>query len=201
MRKRSCKFSSWGRAVTSSSMRLMIRARNNCGLRPALFPLTAPFAQKYFSINLDTHVREEQHHLDVSQFQAKLPLRPPRAVSLTPKLRTERQEGSTSSARFSPLPRRLLFYPIQRTAHSGPQRFQTTTFEHDSLRARTVFAFLKEENTKCRNKTKLSSVVCLKNFGTRAICRWQTSSLPLTTPIMTLRHPILATAPRVKGRE
>src|SRR5260370_12846505 len=111
MRKRSCKFSSWGRAVSSSSIRLMIRARNNCGLRPALFPLTAPFAQKYFSINLDTHVREEQHHLEVSPFQAKLPLLPPRAVSLTPKLRTGRQEASTSSSRFPPLPRSPFLHP------------------------------------------------------------------------------------------
>src|SRR5712691_11928446 len=56
-----------------------------------------------FSILLDTHVREEQHYVEVSPFAARLPLRTPRAVSLAPKLRIERQEGSTSSAPISPL--------------------------------------------------------------------------------------------------
>jgi len=46
-----------------------------------------------------------------------------------------------------------------------------------------------------------NSVVRLKNFGTRAICPWQTSSLPPTTPTMTLRHPILGGAPKVRRRE
>src|SRR5882672_9090512 len=53
----------------------------------------------------------------------------------------------------------------------------------------------------CQNKIKLSSVVCLKNFGTRAICRWQTSSFPPTTLTMILRRPILGGARRAKGRE
>src|SRR5260370_35803379 len=83
----------------------------SCGsFRPLVFPIAAaPFAQKYFSINLDTHVPEEQDHLEVSPFQASLPLRSPRAVSLTVKLCFERHEGSTSSARFSPLTRGLTF--------------------------------------------------------------------------------------------
>ena len=50
------------------------------------------------SINLDTHVREAQHQLEVSPFEARLPLRTPWAVSLTSELPIERQEGSTSSA-------------------------------------------------------------------------------------------------------
>src|SRR2546423_11750782 len=62
--------------------------------------------------------------------------------------------------------------PRYRTARPGPQRFHAATLEPDWLHARTVFSFLKEENTKCQNKTKLSSVVLLKRFGTRAICRW-----------------------------
>ena len=45
------------------------------------------------------------------RFEARLPLRSPRAVSLTAKLCIERQEGSTSSARFSPLTRGLTFLP------------------------------------------------------------------------------------------
>jgi len=56
----------------------------------------SPFAQKSLSINLDTHVREEQHHVEVSPFAARLPLGSPWAVSLIAKLRFERQEGSTS---------------------------------------------------------------------------------------------------------
>src|SRR5712664_1963998 len=130
------------------------------------------FAQKSLSILLDTHVREEQHHLEVSPFDARLPLPSPRAVSLTVKLRRERQEGSASSARFSPPPRGLTFYPTYATARPRPQRFQPATLEPDSLHARAVSAFLKEENITCLKITKLLSVVCLMKFGTRAICRW-----------------------------
>ncbi len=50
----------------------------------------APFAQKNLSILLDTHTLEEQDHLEVSLFEAKLPLRTPNAVSLKAKLRIER---------------------------------------------------------------------------------------------------------------
>src|SRR4029077_7625931 len=96
-------------------------------------PAAASFAQKSLSINLDTHVREEQDDLEVSPFEARLPLRSPRAVSLTAKLRIERHEGSPSSARFSPLPRGLTFCPTHRTARQGPQRFQAATLEPDSL--------------------------------------------------------------------
>ena len=70
-------------------------------------PVAALFAQKSLSILLDTRVCEEQHHLEVSPLRARLPLGSPRAVSLIAKLRVERQEGSTSSASFSPLPRDL----------------------------------------------------------------------------------------------
>src|SRR5260370_11002428 len=74
------------------------------GFRPAVFPIApAPFAQKSLSINLDTHVHEAHHHLDISPFKARLPLGSPWAVSLIAKLRIERQEGSTPSAPFSPL--------------------------------------------------------------------------------------------------
>src|SRR5712692_718454 len=180
----------------------MYRSPLRTALRSSRFPCrSAPFAQMSLSILLDTHVREEQDHLEVSPVEARLPLPSPRAVSLTAKLRIERQEGSTSSARFSPLPRGLTFCPTYRTARLSPQRFQATTLEPDSLHARTVFAFLKKENTPCQKITKLSSVVLLKKFGIRAICRWLTSSLLPTTNTMTLRHPILGAAPRVKRRE
>jgi putative endonuclease len=43
----------------------------------------ATFAQKYFSINLDTRVREAHHHLEVSPFPARLPLRTPRPMERT----------------------------------------------------------------------------------------------------------------------
>jgi len=41
----------------------------------------SPFAHKSVSINLDTHVREEQHHVEVSPFAARLPLGSPWAFS------------------------------------------------------------------------------------------------------------------------
>src|SRR5712664_117242 len=84
-------------------------------LSPQLF-----CAHKSFSILLDTHVREEQHHLEVSPFAARLPLPSPRAVSFTVKFCSERQEGSASSARFSPFPRGLTFYPAYATARPRP---------------------------------------------------------------------------------
>jgi hypothetical protein len=128
-------------------------------VRATRFRIAAPFAQKSLSILLDTHVREEHDHLEVSPFAARLPLSTPRAVSLTPKLRIERQEGSTSSARFSPPARGLTFCPTYGTARQGPQRFQAAILEPDALHARTVFVFLKKENTPCQKITKLSSVV------------------------------------------
>src|SRR5258708_31356013 len=52
------------------------------GFRPAVFPIAAaPFAQKRLSINLHTHVRDEHDHVEVSQFNAKLPLRSSIAAS------------------------------------------------------------------------------------------------------------------------
>jgi hypothetical protein len=56
----------------------------------------APFAQKKFSILLDTRCREEQYQFEVSLFEAKLPLLSPFAVSLKGKLRIERQQGRTN---------------------------------------------------------------------------------------------------------
>jgi len=50
----------------------------------------APFAQKNFSILLDMCTLEEQHHVEVSPFDARLPLRSPNSVSLKAKLRIER---------------------------------------------------------------------------------------------------------------
>ena len=79
----------------------------------------APFAQKHCSIPLDTCFREAHDDFVVSPFEARPPLRSPRAVSLTVRLRIERQEGSTSSARFSPLTRGLTFCPTHRTARPG----------------------------------------------------------------------------------
>jgi hypothetical protein len=49
-----------------------------------------PFAQKSFSIVLDTHIRGEQARAEVSPCEAGLPLRSPSAVSLKAKLRIER---------------------------------------------------------------------------------------------------------------
>ena len=56
-----------------------------------------PFVQKSLLILLDTHVREEHDHFEVSQFKARLPLPNPRAVSLT--------VGSASSAKRAVRPR------------------------------------------------------------------------------------------------
>src|SRR5713101_5437630 len=51
------------------------------------------------------------------------------------------------------------------------QRFQATPLKSDSLHARRNIEFLKKENNPCQKITRLSSAVCLKNSGTRAICR------------------------------
>ena len=69
------------------------------------------FAQKSFSILLDTHTLREQDHVEVSPFEARLPLRSPKAVSLKVKLHIERKEGTTcplfipSSAALPPVRR------------------------------------------------------------------------------------------------
>jgi hypothetical protein len=47
-------------------------------------------AQRKFSILLDTHTLGEHYQLEVSLFEAKLPLLSPIAVSLKDKLRIER---------------------------------------------------------------------------------------------------------------
>ena len=56
----------------------------------------ASFAQKKISNLLDTRRREEQYQFEVSQFEAKLPLLSPYAVSLKGNLRIERQQGRTN---------------------------------------------------------------------------------------------------------
>jgi hypothetical protein len=58
--------------------------------RPWIKGVVAPFAQKNLSILLDTHVLEEQDHVEVSPFKARLPLPNPNAVSLKAKFRIER---------------------------------------------------------------------------------------------------------------
>jgi hypothetical protein len=40
------------------------------------------FAQKNYSIHFDTRIREEQDHVEVSPFEARLPLPSPNAVSI-----------------------------------------------------------------------------------------------------------------------
>src|SRR3977135_3728088 len=59
------------------------------------------FAQKSFSILLDTHTLREQDHVEVSPFEARLPLRSPNAVSLKVKLDIERKRGDNLPAFFS----------------------------------------------------------------------------------------------------
>jgi hypothetical protein len=135
---------------------------------------------------------------EVSPFEARLPLRSPSAVSLKAKLRIERSEGGTFSAPCSALGRGLTSCPTYRTARPRPQRVQATPREPDSLHAKIIVDFLKKENTPCQKKTKLSSVVCLKKFETRAICQWQTSPLPPPMTTITLRHPKLGGAPRLR---
>jgi hypothetical protein len=50
----------------------------------------APFAQKSFSILLDTHTLGEQDDFEVSPFEARLPLRSPKVVSLKVQFYIER---------------------------------------------------------------------------------------------------------------
>src|SRR5207245_6489281 len=84
---------------------------------PPLFPYTtlfrsadfripaARFAQRNVSILLDTHILREQPRVEVSPFEARLPLRSPSAVSLLAKLdrkstRLNSSHGSISYAVF-----------------------------------------------------------------------------------------------------
>jgi hypothetical protein len=55
----------------------------------------ATFAQRKFSILLDTRPLKEQYEFVVSLFEARLPLLSPFAVSFKDKLRIERQQGRT----------------------------------------------------------------------------------------------------------
>ena len=80
-------------------------------LRLVIRVFRTSFAQKSFSILLDTHTLREQDHVEVSPFEARLPLRSPKAVSLKVKLHIERKEGTTcplfipSSAALPPVRR------------------------------------------------------------------------------------------------
>jgi hypothetical protein len=80
-------------------------------LRLVIRVFRSSFAQKSFSILLDTHTLREQDHVEVSPFEARLPLRSPKAVSLKVKLHIERKEGPTcplfipSSAALPPVRR------------------------------------------------------------------------------------------------
>ena len=59
-------------------------------LRLVIPVFRSSFAQKRFSILLDTHTLREQDHVEVSPLEAKLPLRSPNAVFVEAKLRIER---------------------------------------------------------------------------------------------------------------
>src|ERR1700693_3820677 len=80
-------------------------------LRLVIRVFRSSFAQKSFSILLDTHRLTEQDDVEVSPFEARLPLRSPKAVSLKVKLHIEREEGTTcplfipSSAALPPVRR------------------------------------------------------------------------------------------------
>jgi hypothetical protein len=69
--------------------------------------------QKGFSILLDTHTLGEQDHFEVSPFEARLPLRSPKVVSLKVKLCIERKEGRICSLAFYSLEWGLP--PVRRT--------------------------------------------------------------------------------------
>ena len=83
----------------------------------------ARFAQKEFSIPLDTCAREEQYEFEVSLFEAKLPLLSPFAVSLKDKLRIERQQGRTYQVLFDSLARGPTSCSTYRFAQPRRQRF------------------------------------------------------------------------------
>ena len=84
-------------------------------LRLVIRVFRSSFAQKSFSIFLDTHTLREQDHVEVSPFEARLPLRSPKAVSLKVKLHIERKEGTTCPL-F--IPSSAALPPVRRT---GPQ--------------------------------------------------------------------------------
>jgi hypothetical protein len=113
--------------------------------------VTTPFlalalCQKKLSILLDTHSHKEQDHVDVSRFEAKLPLRSAKVVSLKAKHRIEREDPEPT--RFFLVPSRGAHPPVRRTgsAHPRRQRFQVTPLKPESLPARGNIEFLKKEN-------------------------------------------------------
>ena len=73
----------------------------NSGIDPGGF--AALFAQKSSSINLDTHVREGQDHVEVLPFKARLPLPSPRQFV--------EQLSSASSAKRAVRPRLVFLRP------------------------------------------------------------------------------------------
>jgi len=66
-----------------------VEVTNRAWIRAAV----APFAQRKFSILLDTRTFEEQYQFEVSLFEARLPLLSP--FTLKDKRRIERQQGRT----------------------------------------------------------------------------------------------------------
>ena len=71
----------------------------------------APLHRRVFRFSLTLTSLREQDHVEVSPFEARLPLRSPKAVSLKVKLHIERKEGKTcplfipSSAALPPVRR------------------------------------------------------------------------------------------------
>jgi len=100
---------SWLGVQQPNSLLKPLRLRgclNGCGsIQARVRPnkAAAPFAQKSSSINLDSHVREGQDHVEVLPFKARLPLPSPRQFV--------EQLGSASSAKRAVRPRLVFLRP------------------------------------------------------------------------------------------
>jgi hypothetical protein len=84
------------RASMCLSRSFVAEVRNGAWIRAVV----ALFAQRKFSILLDSRPHKEQYEFEVSPFGARLPLLSPFAVSLKDKLRIERQQGRTYQVLF-----------------------------------------------------------------------------------------------------
>ena len=121
------------------------------------------FAHKSFSIPLDTHTLREQDHVEVSPFEARLPLRSPNAVSLKVKLHIERKEGTTCPLLF-PRVRPYLLSDVQVCKPKTLAVPRETLLTHNSLDASGNFEFLKKENHHVRIKQE-----CRPSFVRRSL--------------------------------
>jgi hypothetical protein len=121
------------------------------------------FAQKSFSILLDTHTLREQDHVEVSPFEARLPLRSPKAVSLRSSSTSRAKRAQAARFLFSRV-RPYLLSDVQVCKPKTLAVPRETLLTHYSLDASGNFEFLKKENHHVRIKQE-----CRPSFVRRSL--------------------------------